>query len=862
MKPPFLDIIPHRFRRRSLGVTLSVFTRALLNFAGLAVLIPVLVIILDTEGIRSNRWLAALYDFGGFTSDRMFILTVCACVVAVILFKSLANLALYKIERNFIYDLYRELSRRLYVDYRNRGLGFIKSSNSAVLARNVNVVCLTFVTGVLMPVAAMTSEAVLFALLFGSLAIYNPLVALLTLAIFVPSVALYYCLVRQRLNRYGEEENRAQRRKSRTVIETFRGYADLEIAGAYPAMLSDFDRSMDEIIRVRQRNATIAALPPMFTEVGLTVGMAVLVAFCAGTDNTQMKLLFGIFAVAALRIMPSVRSIMGAWTSLRYNRYTIDVLRDARLYDTPAGIDTTQERMPFEREIRIEGLSFHFDDAPDRDILHDLSLTIRKGERIGIRGASGVGKTTLFNILLGFYRPTAGRITIDGRPLDETNLRKWQNTIGYVSQSVFIADSSFMQNVALGCDPDRIDRRRAAQALETAKLKEFIDTLPQGMETPIGECGCRLSGGQRQRHRPRTLQAGRYPLFRRSDLGARQPHRGADQPRYRGVVEGQPRVDDHRRRPPRKFVGLLRPHHHPGRKNSIDMDYLVAQDLIRSEHLDLVREGGLNGFKPFETTCGAATEPLIRLSPAEPLTLDDFAGYRELDRFDFDEAVADCHFGRYDGGRLFYMTAPGQRPVLFAKADGDPLVRSNVAADGRPDPSLLRFGLWMSFGIAHNPHSIAIHSSVIVHSGRAVLFLGESGTGKSTHTRLWREHIPGAQLLNDDSPIVRVVEGVPTVFGSPWSGKTPCYRNESYPIAAFVRLAQAPHNRIARLPVVRAIGALLPSCPPAFAYDAQLQDNICDTLSQLIARVPVYQLECLPDADAARLSFETTIADR
>ena len=588
MKPPFLDIIPHRFRRRSLGVTLSVFTRALLNFAGLAVLIPVLVIILDTEGIRSNRWLAALYDFGGFTSDRTFILTVCACVVAVILFKSLANLALYKIERNFIYDLYRELSRRLYVDYRNRGLGFIKSSNSAVLARNVNVVCLTFVTGVLMPVAAMASEAVLFALLFGSLAIYNPLVALLTLAIFVPSVALYYYLVRQRLNRYGEEENRAQRRKSRTVIETFRGYADLEIAGAYPAMLSDFDRSMDEIIRVRQRNATIAALPPMFTEVGLAVGMAVLVAlyyylvrqrlnrygeeenraqrrksrtvietfrgyadleiagaypamlsdfdrsmdeiirvrqrnatiaalppmftevglavgmavlvaFCAGTDNTQMKLLFGIFAVASLRIMPSVRSIMGAWTSLRYNRYTIDVLRDARLYDTPAGIDTTQERMPFEREIRIEGLSFHFDDAPDRDILHDLSLTIRKGERIGIRGASGVGKTTLFNILLGFYRPTAGRITIDGRPLDETNLRKWQNTIGYVSQSVFIADSSFMQNVALGCDPDRIDRRRAAQALETAKLKEFIDTLPQGMETPIGECGCRLSGGQRQR---------------------------------------------------------------------------------------------------------------------------------------------------------------------------------------------------------------------------------------------------------------------------------------------------------------------------------------------------------------------------
>ena len=487
MKPPFLDIIPHRFRRRSLGVTLSVFTRALLNFAGLAVLIPVLVIILDTEGIRSNRWLAALYDFGGFTSDRTFILTVCACVVAVILFKSLANLALYKIERNFIYDLYRELSRRLYVDYRNRGLGFIKSSNSAVLARNVNVVCLTFVTGVLMPVAAMASEAVLFALLFGSLAIYNPLVALLTLAIFVPSVALYYYLVRQRLNRYGEEENRAQRRKSRTVIETFRGYADLEIAGAYPAMLSDFDRSMDEIIRVRQRNATIAALPPMFTEVGLAVGMAVLVAFCAGTDNTQMKLLFGIFAVAALRIMPSVRSIMGAWTSLRYNRYTIDVLRDARLYDTPdtgtdairAGNPNRRAFVPLRRRTRPRHTA--------RSVAHDP-----QGRAHRHTGCVGRGKDDAVQHPAGLLPPHGG-------PLDETNLRKWQNTIGYVSQSVFIADSSFMQNVALGCDPDRIDRRRAAQALETAKLKEFIDTLPQGMETPIGECGCRLSGGQRQR---------------------------------------------------------------------------------------------------------------------------------------------------------------------------------------------------------------------------------------------------------------------------------------------------------------------------------------------------------------------------
>lgn len=495
----FRDILPARFRRRSIGVALSVFLRALLNFAGLAVLVPVLVIILDTEGIHSNLWLERIYLWGGFSNDRRFILAVCTGVVGVVLLKNLANLLLYKVERNFIYDLYRDLSRRLYIDYHDRGLAFVKSSNSAILSRNVNAVCLIFVTGVLMPLAAIASETMLFLLLFTALALYSPLASAIALLVFVPAVMLYYGLVRRRLNRYGEEEHRAQRTKSRTVAETFRGYADLEVANAFPEMLKTFDSAMNRVVQVRERNATIAVLPSIFTEVGLAAGMALLVALCAGTDNTQMKLLFGIFAVAALRIMPSIRSIMGAWTSLRYNRYTLDVLRDARTNGTAPESAPSNERLAFQREITIEGLSFHYDDAPDHDVLHDFSLTIRKGERIGIRGVSGAGKTTLFNILLGLYKPSAGRIAIDGVPLTAENRRQWQNAVGYVSQNVFVTDSSFAANVALGCVPERIDRQRAAQALAMAKLGDFIETLPKGMDTPIGECGCRLSGGQRQR---------------------------------------------------------------------------------------------------------------------------------------------------------------------------------------------------------------------------------------------------------------------------------------------------------------------------------------------------------------------------
>ena len=175
--------------------------------------------------------------------------------------------------------------------------------------------------------------------------------------------------------------------------------------------------------------------------------------------------------------------------------------------------------------------------------------------------------------------------------------------------------------------------------------------------------------------------------------------------------------------------------------------------------------------------------------------------------------------------------------------------------------------------------AVAVHSSVISLDGRAVLFLGESGTGKSTHTRLWREHIPGARLLNDDSPIIRIAperaaeaasapaaDTIPALqgvlaCGSPWSGKTPCYRNVSNPIAGIVRLSQAPQNRIRRLRPIEAIGALLPSCPPSFAHDERLEDAICRLVSQIVAQVPVYHLECLPDAAAARLSCRTVFGD-
>lgn len=497
MKLEFFDIIPNKFRAKGVGVSITIFIRALLNFVGLAALLPVLYLILDSESIHSNSTLQSIYNGCGFNSDQQFVVAVAVAVVLFIVAKNLINLLLYRVERDYIYALYRHLSRQLFIGYFEQGLQFVKAENSAVLSRNVNVVCYTFITGVLRPIATLASEVLLLLMIFLSIAIYSPLGALLAVAVFIPVAWLYFALMRYRLDRYGNVENEAQRRKYRDVIETFRGYADIDINNAFEHQLSLFDNELDTIVKVGRKNATISMLPQNLTETGLAVGMALLLCLGTGLESADMKILFGVFAVAGLRLLPSARNIMSAWSSLRYNRYTVDILAKTRDVESKQ-IASTSERIDFGDKIEVCNLSFRFNNGT-HDTISNLSLTIGKGEKVGINGESGAGKTTLLNILLGLYAPTEGQILVDGKELNGDLVRKWQNSIGYVSQNTFLTDSTILANIALGCDESDIDMAQIERSIEAASLSEFITSLPKGVYTRIGECGALLSGGQRQR---------------------------------------------------------------------------------------------------------------------------------------------------------------------------------------------------------------------------------------------------------------------------------------------------------------------------------------------------------------------------
>ena len=289
-------------------------------------------------------------------------------------------------------------------------------------------------------------------------------------------------------------------------------------------------------------------------------------------------------------------------------------------------------------------------------------------------------------------------------------------------------------------------------------------------------------------------------------------------------------------------------------------DYLIADIRLRSDK-DLV-EMGIRGFKPFATECSKDAECTLKF--VDTIDVTAYGELRTLSESYIADSDSDSAFYATEGGYLYSIISrnKNQQPALFYIDSAT----NNVITDIKPTDAIslavLRFGIWVMFGTVLLKHNaVAIHSSVIVAEGRGVLFLGESGTGKSTHTRLWRENIEGAKLLNDDSPIVRIVDGNVRVYGSPWSGKTPCYKNEVYPMAGLCRLSQAPHNRITRLSNLMAIGALLPSCPPIFAHDSALQDMICATVGNIVRGTKSYHLECLPNSEAAELSYNTIISN-
>jgi len=496
-----IKLIPRSYRKSAIGVTFSVLLRSIFNFAGLAVLIPMFILLFNADKINSNTLLGKFRFWTNITSETTFILMICIVIICFIVSKNVINELLGSFQIKYVTSLYRYYSIKLFDNYYKRGLLFIKSTNTTALSHKINVVCYTLSQNVLSLSFTMLGEAMLLLFIWIGLALYSFKTALLTIFFLFPVIWLYYYMVRRELGKNGRAENEVRRKQARIVSETFKGYVEMEMNNAYSLFKKQFEEGLAKISYYRERTDRVLRIPNEMVELGVVLIMVSLVLFSKG--NNEIKVVFGVFAIAIMRMLPAVKTLMSGFAQLKNNAYAIDIVNEVIRFEAKEKMDSVSSNEPvdFKQSIVFDKVGFYFPDSaqPAKPVIENFSLTVSKGERIGICGISGIGKTTLFNLLLGFYTPQNGRIAIDGKPLQGINLANWRAIIGYVPQDVFMIDGTLAENIALGVNPESIDRNRIIDALEQVSLKTLVDTLPDGIDTRIGENGSHLSGGQRQR---------------------------------------------------------------------------------------------------------------------------------------------------------------------------------------------------------------------------------------------------------------------------------------------------------------------------------------------------------------------------
>ncbi|KAA8733309.1 ABC transporter ATP-binding protein [Acinetobacter qingfengensis] len=492
-------------KRKLLLTLVLVMIMALIEAAGVVSIMPFLAVLSNPKIIESNTILYQLYQFFSVKNTQQFILYLGSLSLLIVVISTA-----FKILTQYTLNRFASLQRhyfstRLLKIYLNQNYEFFIQRNSSVLIKNILSEVDQLIWTMILPALNLMSYGVVLIAMIAILLIYDPIMAISTACILGGFYFIIYWIVRKKLDQIGASFTEANTERYQSCQEALGGIKDVIINDATQGYIDNFEYYSRIFANHIATRDTLGQIPLYIIE---TVGYGCLIILAivlvmSGKDVSHILPILGLYGFAAYRMLPAAQNMYRAITQIKFSNKVLSLLtpefalesRSDDLDDSP-----TKTALNFKNKIVIKNLCFSYPNRADKAVLSHLNFEIAKNSSIGIIGKSGSGKSTLMDIMLGLLTPQTGEILIDNITLNKENIASWQHLVGYVPQSIYLADKSISENIAFGIPKDQIDFKQVAFVAKHAQIHEFVtQQLPQGYDTIVGERGVMLSGGQRQR---------------------------------------------------------------------------------------------------------------------------------------------------------------------------------------------------------------------------------------------------------------------------------------------------------------------------------------------------------------------------
>lgn len=495
----FWKILSKKHKNAFIALVFLMILGAIFETLGVTLIIPLIGMVLSEE-VSIPEFILNFLPFLESASQKDIVIYAISFFLLFYLFKSLYLAYLVYVQARFTYSLQKNVSTRLYKMYLQQPYSFHLNKNSGNIISNTMTESMQFAMSFASPLIFFLTDVFIILGIFSLLLLVEPFGAISILIIFITGSLLMYAYSKNKSSSWGEMRQKHEAKRIQTAQQGINGIKDVKLYGFESVFSGYFYKNTDVSLNSGRLQTTLQGMPKIFFELLTVIALSTLILtlYFSGTASNDLIATLGVFAMSAFKLLPSIARLVSNVQAFRFGLPVVDIINNELDLETTSSKELPKKKLDFSENIILKNTNFLYEGGQNK-ALKNINLNIKAGQTIGFIGSSGAGKSTLIDIILGLLEPTSGVILVDSKIIDKQNIKSWQKNIGYVSQTIYLLDDTFRKNIAFGLSEEEIDENKILNAIKFAQLQEFISTLPEGLDTFVGESGVRISGGQRQR---------------------------------------------------------------------------------------------------------------------------------------------------------------------------------------------------------------------------------------------------------------------------------------------------------------------------------------------------------------------------